>query len=85
MKDRILIIKEKLTVTLQPTHLEVIDDSQDHIGHAGSAGGAGHYTVVVASPLFAGKSKIQTHQMIYAALDGMIGPEIHALRIQVQE
>lgn len=84
MKNRIDIMKEKLTLALTPTHLAVMDDSAEHVGHAGAAGGAGHYTVVVASKLFEGKTTIKTHQMVYAALDGMIGPEIHALRIIIK-
>jgi BolA protein len=82
MKDRIQLMTQKLTDALSPTHLEVIDDSAQHAGHEGSRGGAGHYTVVIRSPFFQGKTKIQIHQMVYGALEGWIGPEIHALRIQ---
>ncbi len=82
MVNRIDRIKQKLTEALSPSQLEVIDDSAHHIGHEGSQGGAGHYTVVIRSPLFQGKTKIQMHQMVYEALPGWIGPEIHALRIQ---
>ena len=79
---RIDVIREKLTTALNPTALEIIDNSYQHRGHAGTAGGAGHYTVEIASPEFAGKSKIACHQLIYAALEGMIPDEIHALVIK---
>jgi BolA family transcriptional regulator, general stress-responsive regulator len=76
-------IREKLTAALEPTELEVIDDSAAHRGHAGAAGGAGHYTVKIASPLFTGRSKVQNHRLIYEALDGMIPDDIHALKIEI--
>jgi BolA protein len=80
---RVEIIHEKLTAALNPTELDVIDNSAAHRGHAGTAGGAGHYTVEIASPEFSGKSKIACHQLIYAALEGMIPDEIHALIIKI--
>ena len=80
---RVAIISAKLQEAFSPTHLEVIDDSADHLGHAGSAGGAGHYTVIISAENFSGKTPVKRHQMIYEVLGEMIGPEIHALRIQV--
>jgi stress-induced morphogen len=41
-----------------------------------------HYALKVASPTFVGKSRIQQHQMVYAALEGRMGNELHALAIQ---
>lgn len=82
MNDRIETIKTRLEEAFSPAELKVIDDSADHIGHAGAAGGAGHYTVVIKADAFAGKMPVKKHQMVYEVLDDMIGPEIHALRIQ---
>ena len=65
-----------------PSHLEVIDDSHEHLGHAGAEQGAGHYTVIINSPVFIGQSPVKRHQMVYEILGELIGPEIHALRIQ---
>lgn len=73
-------MKERLQ-SLQPTHLEVIDDSAEHIGHHPVSGG--HYTVNISSPLFANQSQVKQHQMIYAALGDMLPDAIHALRIKV--
>ena len=83
--ERIHRMREQLILALEPSHLEVHDDSAEHAGHAGSMSGAGHYTLIIDSPLFIGKNKVQMHQMVYAALKEMIGPEIHALRIIIQQ
>lgn len=79
--NRIETIKQMLTAALQPEQLEVLDDSADHIGHAGAEGGMGHYTVQIISSQFEGKSMVQRHQMVYAALGDMLKTDIHALRI----
>jgi stress-induced morphogen len=46
------------------------------------AGDGDHYAANVVSSLFKGKSRIQQHQMIYAALRGRMGGELHALALQ---
>ena len=45
------------------------------------AGDGNHYAASVASAAFAGKSKVQQHQMVYAALKGRMGGELHALAL----
>lgn len=76
-------IRELLEEALSPTALEIIDDSHLHAGHAGARGGAGHFTVKIDSPLFAGLSMIKQHRLVYKALDTMMDSDIHALSIQV--
>jgi stress-induced morphogen len=44
-------------------------------------GDGDHYEATVVSPAFAGKSRIQQHQMVYAALRGRMGGELHALKL----
>jgi BolA protein len=72
---------------LQPTALQVVDESADHAGHAGAnAEGAGtHFRVRVASPLFAGKSRVARHRLVYDALQKFIGQGLHALAIEIIE
>jgi BolA protein len=79
---RINRITEKLTTALQPTRLEVRDVSHTHAGHAG-AGEETHFTVTVASPLFAGKTRLQQHQMMNAALADEFTDGLHALQVHV--
>lgn len=45
------------------------------------AGDGDHYAATVSSAAFAGKSKVQQHQMVYAALKGKMGGELHALAL----
>lgn len=45
-------------------------------------GDGDHYAATVVSPSFAGKSRVQQHQMVYAALQGKMGGELHALALQ---
>lgn len=73
-------IRERLEV-LQPTVLEIIDDSAKHVGHPGSRDGAGHYTIKIASPLFLNLSRLEIHRKVYEAIGDLIPEKIHALQI----
>jgi stress-induced morphogen len=46
------------------------------------AGDGDHYAATVVSEAFRGKSRVQQHQIIYAALRGRMGGELHALALQ---
>jgi stress-induced morphogen len=46
------------------------------------AGDGDHYAAKVVSGAFTGKSRVQQHQMVYAALKGKMGNELHALALQ---
>ena len=80
-------IKQQLTERLQPTHLEVIDESADHAGHAGAnAEGFGtHFRVRIASPVFAGKNRVAKHRLVYDSLQNFIDQGLHALAIDIVE
>lgn len=75
-------IRMLLQNALQPTRLEVIDESGAHAGHLGARSGGGHYAVLVVSAKFEGASTLERHRMIYSALGTMMQQEIHALAIQ---
>ena len=45
-------------------------------------GDGDHYACQVVSSAFAGKNRVQQHQMVYKALDGRMGGEVHALALQ---
>ncbi|MCX8049948.1 MAG: BolA family transcriptional regulator [Methylohalobius sp.] len=81
MKNRVQLIEDKLRLALAPTYLEVVDESLAHLGHA-QAGGAGHFSVIVVSSAFAGKTLIQRHQLVYQSLSDLMPSQIHALRIK---
>jgi BolA family transcriptional regulator, general stress-responsive regulator len=64
-------------------HLEVIDDSHLHAGHAGAREGS-HLRVIVVSERMAGLSRIARHRLVYDALRRVIPQGIHALAIEAR-
>lgn len=78
-------IEQVLRAQLAPTHLEVIDESGAHAGHAGANGtGFGtHFRVRIASPFFEGKSRVARHRVVYDSLQHFIDQGLHALAIEV--
>lgn len=75
---------ERLQARLQPTRLEVIDESAAHAGHAGANGtGYGtHFRVRVASPFFTELSRVARHRLVYDALQDFIDQGVHAIAIE---
>lgn len=73
----------ELLQTLQPQHIEIIDDSALHAGHAGAREG-GHYRLSIVSEQFAGKKTMERHRMVYAALASLMQSGIHALNISAK-
>jgi BolA protein len=67
---------------LDPTTLEIIDESHKHAGHAGARDGGGHYLLNIVSNQFSGKNTVARHRMIYSALGELMKREIHALTIR---
>ena len=76
------IIERKLTDAFSPQSLRVEDESHLHAGHAGHRpGGQTHYRVYIVSDAFRGKSRLERHRMINAALATELAGGIHALAI----
>ena len=76
------IITEKLTEAFKPQNLRVEDESHKHEGHAGHRpGGETHFRVYIVSPAFEGKSRIERHRMVNAALASELADRVHALAI----
>ncbi len=80
--DRVKTIRQQLTAALSPSHLDIIDESHLHIGHAGAASGAGHFNVTIVSDQFTGQATLARHRMVYSAVDNLMPSEIHALSIK---
>jgi BolA protein len=74
-------IRERLAA-LEPQSLDLLDESEQHAGHAGAAAGGSHFRLTITSPRFAGYDKLARHRMIYAALGSLMHREIHALAIR---
>jgi BolA protein len=67
---------------LDPVHLVIEDDSAHHIGHAGAAGGGGHFRVLIVSPAFRGRSQLDRQRAVYALLGDAMRSTIHALALR---
>ena len=74
-------IREKLRGAFAPVEIEVVNDSHRHAGHHSSPGtGESHFSVTVVSAAFAGKSRLERHRMVNAALAEEL-KTVHALAI----
>jgi len=77
------LITEKLTKAFCPQSLRVVDESHLHEGHAGHRpGGETHFRVYIVSEAFRGKSRIDRHRAINAALAAELAGSVHALAIR---
>ena len=83
MTDRINRLRAALEAAFTPSTLHIEDDSRLHAGHA-SAGKGGHYRIRIISTHFAGKNRVQRHQVVFAAAAELMGRDIHALSIDAK-
>lgn len=78
-------IATRLAAALDPTHLEVINDSASHSGHLGDDGtGESHFTVIVESAAFTGVSRVERQRLVNRALADLLRDRIHALAIKAR-
>lgn len=74
---------ERLTAALSPTRIELEDQSQQHIGHAGhDPRGESHFALIIESPTFAGMTRVERQRKVYAALGELMRERVHALTIK---
>lgn len=77
-------IEKKLSFKFAPSHLEVLDESEKHRGHAGSRpGGETHFRVRISSPHLDGLSRVAQHRAVMETLDAELKSGVHALAIEV--
>ncbi len=81
-EERRARIEAKLRERLAAVHVELLDESHLHAGHAGAASGAGHFRATIVSERFAGLSKIAAQRLVYQALEDEMGEHIHALAMR---
>jgi BolA protein len=79
-------LQQRLQTVLQPSQLEVLDESQQHHGHAGANGsGFGtHFRVRITAQVFIGKTAVARHRLVYDALLDFMAQGLHALAIEAQ-
>jgi len=79
------ILTRKLTAAFAPASLTIVDESHLHAGHAGHRpGGESHFRVTIVSDAFGGRSRVERHRMVNAALAEELAGGIHALAIQAR-
>ena len=79
------IIAARLTDSLAPSLLEVINDSHHHAGHMGDDGtGESHFTVIVESERFVGLNRVARQRLVNQALADLLSSRIHALAIRAR-
>ncbi|SMR72804.1 transcriptional regulator, BolA protein family [Aliiroseovarius halocynthiae] len=77
-------IHAALSAAFHPELLEVIDESEQHRGHAGyQDGGESHFRVILRAPEFADMTRINRHRAVHKALGADLVAEIHALALEI--
>jgi BolA protein len=74
-------LRARLEARFAPLELVIEDESRFHAGHAGAAGGQGHYRVRIVAEAFRGVAPMARHRLVYAAVGDMMQSDIHALAI----
>jgi BolA family transcriptional regulator, general stress-responsive regulator len=73
----------RLDSALHPTRIELVDDSEKHRGHGGyNPAGESHFSLVIESSAFAGKSRVERQRLVYSALGDLMKERVHALSIR---
>jgi BolA protein len=75
-------LEEKIRDSLDASHVEVIDESHLHAGHAGAQGGGRHFRAVIVSAKFEGLNRVRSQQLVYKSVEEWMGKEIHALSMK---
>jgi BolA family transcriptional regulator, general stress-responsive regulator len=75
-------IRHRLMIALEPTRLDVVNESHLHAGHRGSPGtGESHFRVLIVSKRFEGVSRVSRHRLVNETLVGLVGAKVHALAL----
>jgi BolA protein len=78
-------IGDALRLAFDPSHMEVIDESAQHAGHAHARpGGETHFRVRVVAQAFRGKSRLERHRLVNGALAEEFARGLHALAIEAR-
>ena len=80
--DRLEWLSEALRRGLEPSHLVVEDEGHLHVGHAGAAGGGGHFRALIVSAAFRGQTRVARQRAVYALLGEAMRSTIHALALR---
>jgi len=84
MRPDVETLRARLAASFPASEVEVGDDSHLHAGHAGAAGGAGHFRVRIVSERFTGLGTVARHRLVYDAVHDWMPQRIHALVIEAR-
>jgi BolA protein len=79
--ERMQRMRDRLQKSLAPLHMDLVDESHKHVGHAGARDGRGHFALSIVSEHFTGLNLLQRHRCVYEALGEMMITDIHALSV----
>lgn len=82
MSERSERLEAALRERLGAGHVEVVDESHLHAGHAGARDGKGHFRALIVSPRFDGLSRVQAQRLVFDALAEEMDEWIHALSLR---
>jgi len=82
VSSRESLLRQRLESRFTPSVLIIQDESHLHAGHAGAAGGQGHFRVTIVAEAFRGMPPVARHRLVYAAVDDLLRTDIHALAIE---
>jgi BolA protein len=75
----------RLHLSLSPSRVELIDDSEKHRGHGGyNPSGESHFSLIIESAAFLGKSRVERQRMVFVALAELMDQRVHALTIKAR-
>ena len=78
-------IRAKLLAAFAPTHLDIVDESHRHVGHAGAReGGESHFRVQVVAAAFEGLGRVERQRRVYAILSDELAGPVHALALELK-
>ena len=76
---------QRLNSAFPGAEVELIDDSEKHRGHGGyNPAGESHFSLMIETPDFAGKSRVERQRMVNKALGELVGNRVHALSIKAK-
>jgi len=76
-------MREKLMLALNPTRLDIVNESHQHAGHSSSPRtGESHFRVLIVSDAFASKSRVERHRIVNDVLRDELRDGVHALAIK---